>query len=104
MSDYCNALVSRRQQCLELKAHSDVLALDASDAYDYVHARVRRAGTASSFDVYAVFDDLRLEQPTRVEVFEASDDAEADAVEKPQLAQELLAVGRLDDALAAVFF
>ena len=99
LSDYCNALVARRQQCLALRARAELLALDASDAYDYVHARVRR------YDVYAVFDDLRLDRPTRVEVFDAArpgDRPNAEPRERPDVAERVLAAGRLDDALLEI--
>eukprot|EP01108_Squamamoeba_japonica_P009032 TRINITY_DN826_c0_g1_i6.p1 TRINITY_DN826_c0_g1~~TRINITY_DN826_c0_g1_i6.p1 ORF type:complete len:240 (+),score=140.27 TRINITY_DN826_c0_g1_i6:448-1167(+) len=111
VSDFCNALVSRRQQCMSLKANGSVASLNASDAYDFVQLRVR-GGAGRTFDVYAVFDNLQLERPTRVELFErvggvlgepGTDDDGSTAVERPELVPALLAHGRLDDMIESLF-
>ena len=70
-----------------------MLELDASDAFDYVRVRTAR------FFVYAAFDELRSSAPSRLEAF-AIDPATGDEGEpRPHLAEEMLALGRLDDAI-----
>ncbi len=67
-SDYCNALVSRRQQCEVLKRFAAVADVGVTDAFDFVQLAIVSERYGEQLLVLAAFDNLRSGKPTRLDV------------------------------------
>ncbi len=97
-SDYCNAVVSRRQQCELLKQLAGVTNIAATDAFDFVQLTVA-ASSRHQLTVLAAFDNLRSGKPTRLEVVAANDQQR----QYPDVAARLVQFDRLDIAIIEEF-
>lgn len=97
-SDFCNAVVSRRQQCELLKQLAGVTNMAVTDAFDFVQLTVA-ASSRHQLTVLAAFDNLRSGKPTRLEVVAALDQQR----QYPEIAARLVEFDRLDLAIIEEF-